>query len=162
MKKIIFYSFIFFLSPVVVKAQVLNTYPYICFIHYQYDNAGNRISRYYECGDNPYADMPDEIDDPNNGGGWQARAILDTSQKSGNMIVFPNPTKGIFYIKPPSADIEDCIVDILDLNGKIILRKRIDSFDEGINISQLANGQYLLKITTGTKNEILKLLKDDQ
>ena len=160
MKKIIFFSFWFFLSSV-VKAQTLNTYPYICFIHYQYDNAGNRISRYYECGANPYADMPDEID-PNNGGGWQARAIIDTSQKSGNMIVFPNPTKGIFYIKPPSPDIENCIVEVLDLKGKLILRKRVDSFEEGINISQLANGQYLIKIITGTKNEILKLLKDDQ
>lgn len=162
MKKIIIYLVLFLITPIMVKSQTLNTYQYICFIHYKYDNAGNRISRWYECGENPYADLPDEIDDPNNGGGGIARVILDTSQKSGNMIVFPSPTKGIFYLKPPSNDIENCIVEVLDLNGKLILRKRIDSFDEGINIGHLANGQYLIKIITGTKNEILKLLKDDQ
>lgn len=59
--------------------------------------------------------------------------------------LFPNPAKD--YIKVLSHyTIEK--VQIFDISGKQVLEKRVNTFEDTVNISRLASGSYIVKIHT--------------
>ncbi|WP_417612586.1 T9SS type A sorting domain-containing protein [Owenweeksia hongkongensis] len=69
--------------------------------------------------------------------------------------VYPNPTTGMVYIdlvESPSADNE---VHVLDLNGKVLLKRALINPTTGmmdIDLSDLANGMYIIRIKSGDDN----------
>jgi hypothetical protein len=60
-----------------------------------------------------------------------------------HLTIYPNPASGFITVKEihPSKDLE---FEISDLTGQIIKK---DVYTGGINVSQLANGLYILKIS---------------
>ncbi len=70
------------------------------------------------------------------------------------LTVYPNPVTDILTIKSESTLSK---ITILDLNGKILLTKKTDL--NQINLSNIETGIYLLKIKTGNKVMIQKLVK---
>lgn len=70
--------------------------------------------------------------------------------------IYPNPTDGIIFINTENQTILN--VSVLDILGKSVL-----DYNEGfkeINISQLQNGIYFLKITTLNGDFVQKILKE--
>jgi ELWxxDGT repeat protein len=74
---------------------------------------------------------------------------------SNDIIIYPNPSKGIFYIKPNiETKIEN--IQIVDLNGKIVDYKFFDN--EYMDCSNLSKGIYILKIITKEKTYNKKII----
>lgn len=72
---------------------------------------------------------------------------IDYFQNDDLVTVFPNPTSNDFTIKINnfSGSLE---IQLYDLNGRLILKKSIDSFseEEQISVKDLSSGVYLLKL----------------
>jgi hypothetical protein len=72
--------------------------------------------------------------------------------------VYPNPTQDILNI-----EIEDTGIygyELIDLTGKPVMTGIFDG-QSSINISNIANGVYLFKVTKGDKTKVFKLVKED-
>lgn len=59
--------------------------------------------------------------------------------------IFPNPTKSLLNINNVK-NINDTKVEIIDLNGKILIKENITNENTTLNIENLADGFYLVKI----------------
>lgn len=70
------------------------------------------------------------------------------------VTVHPNPSQGVFQLKVTEK--MNCIVT--DVVGKTIWEKNNVETEELINMSQQANGMYLLKVTTPTGSGTMKLV----
>lgn len=67
--------------------------------------------------------------------------------------VYPNPTPDIITIHFNDY-IEGARYYLYDLSGKILENKLIHSADSEINMDKFASGQYILKLTTESKQPI--------
>ena len=70
---------------------------------------------------------------------------------SNEIVVFPNPSTGIFNILEESVQ-----VDVLDLNGKVIYKNIATN---SIDFSGYSGGVYLAKILIEGRIHIIKLSK---
>ncbi len=82
--------------------------------------------------------------------------ILSNDAEAREINIYPNPAADIINIKLNMNAAGRYNIEIIDLYGQSIANKRIISTAENgeftsVNINNLANGLYLLKITTGTK-----------
>ena len=75
-----------------------------------------------------------------------------------NLKVYPNPTKSIFSISNLSLS-NDHSIQILNVLGEKII-EITRKIPKDINISNLDNGIYLLKIRKGNEQKIIKLIKE--
>lgn len=57
--------------------------------------------------------------------------------------VSPNPSNQSFVVK---ANSEMTTIQLIDLTGNEVLRNEVNNSSSSINVSELANGQYLLKV----------------
>ncbi len=71
---------------------------------------------------------------------------LNKIQASTPMIVYPNPAKDEVNIQLGSAIKEEGFVYVRDLQGKIVLMKKLDSHEITLNTQQLPRGLYLLEV----------------
>lgn len=85
---------------------------------------------------------------------FENAALLATDNvKSGNTVVYPNPTKDILYIKN-SKNIQS--LQIYNVEGRLL----IESEKQSLDLSQLSPGNYLLKIIYDNKQaETKKIIK---
>jgi len=61
-------------------------------------------------------------------------------------VVYPNPTNQILNIE---TDLNDGSIEIMDVKGRIVLSRTLTSaVSEGIDVTSLANGIYVLKLTS--------------
>jgi N-formylglutamate amidohydrolase len=72
----------------------------------------------------------------------------------GYISVFPNPTTGLIYLKGISPDTR---IDLFSMDGKLI-----NSFNyaKKINLSSLKSGIYFLRISSRTKVNTLRIIKN--
>jgi len=74
--------------------------------------------------------------------------------------VFPNPTQGILTIKGKSLD-ENTEVQLMDLSGRFILAKKIESKESiRIDLSEIKDGAYLLMIFRDNETQFRRIIKD--
>lgn len=64
-----------------------------------------------------------------------------------DLVVFPNPAKNNLFIKNNSLNTIN-EVSIININGQMVLNETYFSIQEGINISDLQNGVYFIRITS--------------
>jgi hypothetical protein len=72
-----------------------------------------------------------------------------------NMMVFPNPSNGIFDVSLQLVNSVDGLMDIFDINGKKIFSDVISSEQNGefrkrVDIATVPSGIYLLKVILGS------------
>ncbi|MCB9335176.1 MAG: T9SS type A sorting domain-containing protein [Flavobacteriales bacterium] len=79
-------------------------------------------------------------------------------EESRDIIIHPNPTNGIFKVSIPNVR-EDVSIELYNLSGKLIARKKSNSEIIVIDISKYPNGIYLLKIQGNKFNKFSKLIK---
>lgn len=80
---------------------------------------------------------------------------VDNNDFASKLVVYPNPSNGIFTI---TADTDINKVDVMDLMGRTVKTVR-PSNDGQIDISELAAGNYLLKISGDTAVGFKKVVK---
>ena len=78
--------------------------------------------------------------------------IEELKNEANEFVIYPNPVKDILYIKSDSEQ-QVKSISIFDLSGKEVLRSNIDS-SNGVNVSSLSSGSYIVKIQTS--KEIMK------
>jgi Leucine-rich repeat (LRR) protein len=81
--------------------------------------------------------------------------LEELSTEIDQIIVYPNPSLDKFTIE--TNEVERQKIELLDINGKLILKQEINS-KENINVSNLNNGVYLLKIKNGKKTINKKII----
>ena len=73
---------------------------------------------------------------------------LSVSEKINSDIkLFPNPSSGIINFIA-SSEIKN--IEIIDFQGKLVLKKNMNSFNSSINLSEFGRGIYLIKIITSS------------
>lgn len=82
-----------------------------------------------------------------------ATAVNDPLFPDLEIKVFPNPTPGILTLKF-SKYVEGSRYFLYELSGKILENKLILSEETEINMKPYANGQYILKLTNESLQEI--------
>lgn len=78
---------------------------------------------------------------------------LSTSELN-NTLIFPNPTKGIVTV---SNDVFVSKIEVIDMNGKVILEKT-DS--QTLDLTGLSSGVYVLKVYNSQGCLIKKIIKE--
>ena len=124
----------FLVFLVLLLSQVSNNYAVAqrC-LSFDYDRDGNRISRYvqFNC-----IEMKDY-------------AEVEEKQVVEDIAVYPNPTDGCFkIIMPEGVSTGHPYYLIYDLNGVLINEKSL-SEETDVDIGNMPNGVYLLKIING-------------
>ena len=84
-----------------------------------------------------------------------AGLATDNVQNANKISVYPNPVQDILYFK--NAD-KVSSVEVYNIVGQKVLATTAISKD-GLNVSKLAKGAYVIKVKAGDKTESLKLIK---
>lgn len=71
--------------------------------------------------------------------------------------VWPNPSTGFLNIKAPNGNTLN--YSVFDLQGRLLKKGYIKNNQERININDLDNGVYLLKMSDGKQSAVKKIIK---
>ncbi len=82
---------------------------------------------------------------------------IKTKTALSGLNAYPNPTNGIFTIELPNG--LNKTFEVIDLTGKKVLSLSSDKNSVNINLSNLANGVYYLKVISHNQNQVLKVVK---
>ena len=93
-------------------------------------------------------------------GAYEIDGLLSNSNFALNdkFKVYPNPSKSILNIEMTSF--LNAKTTVYDLNGRLLISQEIDQENSKINISDLANGIYLLKIDTENGSVTKQIVKE--
>ena len=92
-------------------------------------------------------------------GGIRSRFVEETNQELTS--IYPNPNNGEFNIEFSSNSLNNIIVDIYDIRGRIIFNKifeKTNSFSQKLNIGKVSKGIYIISINDGLKKSIKKIV----
>jgi hypothetical protein len=70
------------------------------------------------------------------------------------IMAYPNPSNGEVFIRAA----ENAVVEIYDAFGQLVLKKEIGSGLETIRLDQQQNGNYMLRVISGDKTEIQRIV----
>ncbi len=83
--------------------------------------------------------------------------VLDIDNLSNNIQIFPNPSNGIFTI----AGDDIVSIDIINIKGEIIRSdQNISQKNNNLDISDMPNGIYFIKINSKLSSELRKIIKN--
>jgi len=75
-----------------------------------------------------------------------------------SITLYPNPVDNIINIRLPDNEVLDnAYLHIYHLNGKLIGKKKVDSYNPQYDVSNLAKGMYLLKFSNSSLSETMKI-----
>jgi hypothetical protein len=72
--------------------------------------------------------------------------------------LYPNPAKDFVYLKLPQ-NIQQTHIQILDVNGRVLLKQVVNNDIQSMDISQLNSGIYFIRIINENQFNIQKLIK---
>lgn len=116
------------------------TYPeYTCYIKYDHDAAGNRISKYWYCCclGGPKSNI-EETTEPS------MEALLEDL----SLQLFPNPAKNDINVSI-SGDLELGTLEIHDVNGRMLRSARFQGNRMNVSLEGLAPGLYNMRLLHG-------------
>ena len=73
-----------------------------------------------------------------------------------NLTVYPNPASDALWIQ--NTTLIEGTVTVYDILGKVIIQEEMDSSKKSMDVSNLVGGIYILKITSGNKQIIKKII----
>lgn len=79
---------------------------------------------------------------------------------SNEILVYPNPSKGIYTISLGNAQLEK--IEVYDVNGRLILNQNgiKNNFETAINLTNATSGIYFIKISANGKNIVKRIVKE--
>ncbi len=120
-------------------------------VHFTYDNAGNRETRYIE-----FKKSTEIIGDSNS----VPKPVIDWLDEM-KLTIYPNPTKGLLSIeisKIPEGEIGEISINAID--GKSMQRLKGLKTSNQLDISAFPMGIYILHIKFGDKISDWKIVKE--
>ncbi len=76
---------------------------------------------------------------------------------NGVILIYPNPTEGVFYIDNPSTD--KFSYEVYSVSGKLVLSKRsITSPTTTVDMSGILKGMYIVKVRSAEISETQKII----
>lgn len=86
--------------------------------------------------------------------------IRNSSVDEPTWRVYPNPTKEKISLLRNGRDAFPTFVSIVDLTGKIVLKKQLEHINElSIDVSALQSGVYLIHLTSDTEKSSIRFMK---
>lgn len=76
-----------------------------------------------------------------------------------NVVIYPNPTTGNFTANVEQFTAGD-LIQVLDYSGKVVLEKNINTNKIDLNIAEMANGLYFVKVISAHGISMEKLIKN--
>jgi len=81
-----------------------------------------------------------------------------------NLSIYPNPVKDIATVSFDIEDVSDLVMELLDVNGKVIFirkysKRQIGEVELNINTSKLEPGLYFINVITKSGIGVSKLIK---
>ncbi len=143
MKKILLLGIILFLLvPTISMAQ--------SSVEFAYDKSGNRIQRQVivlgtksatvATANNPEKDLYE----------WKEQEIK----------IYPNPTEGLLSVSISKLEsLTEGTIAVTDLEGRVILTRRIESGLTAVDLSGQPSGYYLMRISVGSETSTWKIIK---
>ncbi len=130
----------------------------------QYVLFANATGRYlkFSCmdswlGDESLTDTRTSIAEINLRGAKLPSGISDPEIKATGLSLYPNPVSDVLNVQ--TSGLQETVVDIYDLNGKLLITKAITG-SAGINVSGLPAGLFISKVRTEKDIEIRKFIKN--
>ena len=74
----------------------------------------------------------------------------------GNVMVFPNPSNGMVYVRAESQQLQE--LQVFDLSGRMLLQQNISERESSIDLSGYNAGTYILRLTTSNGVETSKIV----
>jgi hypothetical protein len=74
----------------------------------------------------------------------------------GNVMVFPNPSNGMVYVRAESQQLQE--LQVFDLSGRMLLQQNISETESSIDLSGYNAGTYILRLTTSNGVETSKIV----
>ena len=78
-------------------------------------------------------------------------AINDLQTSGIELSVYPNPTDNFLFIEVKTDNQRDLQINLFDLNGKLILLKKITGSRQTVHMQNYTPDIYILKVTEGNK-----------
>lgn len=81
----------------------------------------------------------------------------DIHENDNSLLPYPNPCYDKIYLR--NTNNENTSVEVMDLSGKILIRKQLNSNVNEISVSHLKSGMYFVRVNSGSGTSINKILK---
>lgn len=85
--------------------------------------------------------------------------VDNTQNSKENITAYPNPASTLIYVTSSSS--KPMLAEVLDFTGQTVCKKTISSQDNTMNLANLSNGIYFLKMFT-IEGQLLQTLKIDK
>lgn len=92
------------------------------------------------------------VDDTDNQGIQPSQLSTTNFDTENKPNIYPNPTVNKLHIETSNKGL--FTLNIIDINGRIVLNKTHSANDEALNISGLSDGFYILKLTNKSSNNV--------
>lgn len=87
-------------------------------------------------------------------------AIKEASDITLEISVYPNPADGFVNLKVEKYDSDNLNYKLIDMNGMLILEKKVDGNETQIQLGNILPGTYFLKIVDNNKElKTFKIIK---
>lgn len=83
---------------------------------------------------------------------------VDAYDSLSNVVLYPNPVKNNFTVNGLDSSMYQ--LQIVSIQGQVIKEVRNFQNEQSVDINQLANGIYFVRIQNGTQFKIIKILKN--
>ncbi len=83
--------------------------------------------------------------------------IQTNANQSSAISVYPNPSTGIFTVE--FANGLNKTINVTDITGRVVLTTSSTSDKVNVNISNLSNGIYYIKVISNNNTEVIKVVK---
>jgi hypothetical protein len=83
-------------------------------------------------------------------------SVDNTTKPSITVTAYPNPSSSLVYVNSTTAT--SMLAEVYDLAGQMVYKKTVSGDDNGLNLGNLANGMYLLKVFTA-EGQLLQTMK---
>ena len=131
----------------ILAALLLPTLGYAQQIAYEYDAAGNRISRHV-ANNSPQAPSIGSL------------GVIPNETEVQTISVGPNPTTGLLKVTLSNFGKDDtCNLLLVNTAGQTLIRQSMTSSQTTLDLSQYANGYYLLKVKLNENVTTYKIIK---
>jgi hypothetical protein len=83
--------------------------------------------------------------------------VNNISGSTSKVAVYPNPNNGVFTISLEGSAVKT--IEVVDITGRRVLTTSSSTDLTDVNISELANGVYYVKVKSDNVSEVIKVVK---
>ena len=113
-------------------------------------NLGHATAEYHVVASNESCDKSSEI--------LLVTGLEDDLENAG-IALYPNPVNDIFHVKLSKSALDDVLLRVLTVNGKVVEERLINTEITSISAMDYESGIYLIEIIDNNKRHIIRLIK---